>query len=101
MDFFAAQDDAHRRTKWLVFYYLLAVACIVVAIYAVIATLFFVGREKGIDLGMGEGWWMPEVFLWVSCGTMMVIACSSMFKIGPWFERPRDCRSAPSRRPSR
>jgi len=82
MDFFAAQDEAHRRTKWLVVYYLIAVACMVVSIYAVVVSLFFVGRQKGIDLGMGDGWWMPQVFVYVVGGTLMIIFFSSMFKIG-------------------
>ena len=40
MDFFAQQDKARRRTKWLVFYYILAVIMTWLAIYGLFAVLF-------------------------------------------------------------
>ena len=44
MDFFARQDQARRKTKWLVLYFALAVALLVVAVYF-IALVAFAGVQ--------------------------------------------------------
>ena len=46
MDFFAQQDKVRRKTKWLVFYYILAVVITWLAIYAVMAVAFSFGNSQ-------------------------------------------------------
>ena len=41
MDFFAQQDRARRKTKWLVIYFALAVASMIVMIYGVAVFVSF------------------------------------------------------------
>lgn len=36
MDFFQAQEDARKRTKWLVLYFILAVAGVILSVYALV-----------------------------------------------------------------
>ena len=40
MDFFARQDQARRKTKWLVLYFILAVALLTIAVYFVVLVAF-------------------------------------------------------------
>jgi len=47
MDFFAQQDRARRKTKWLVIYFALAVASMIVMIYGVAIFVSFYVALKG------------------------------------------------------
>ncbi len=67
MDFFEAQDDARRRTKWLVLWFILAVIGVVVAVDALI---FFV-------VGGGEA---VGILIPASIATAAVILASSGYK---------------------
>ena len=51
MDFFTLQDKARRRTKWLVFYYILAVIMTWLAIYALFAVLFGLSGSTTTESG--------------------------------------------------
>jgi Zn-dependent protease with chaperone function len=73
MDFFERQDKARRKTRTLVIYFIAAVVCIVAAVYLIVAVAL------GLQ-GMG-GVWQPELLLWVSLGTIGVVAAGSLFKI--------------------
>ena len=66
MDFFEAQDQAHKRTKWLVLWFVLAVIGVVVAVDLLLLLI----------LGDGS---MPFLAV-VSLGTAGVIVMSSLFK---------------------
>jgi Zn-dependent protease with chaperone function len=67
MDFFEAQDQARRRTKWLVLWFILAVIGVVIAVDALI---FFV-------LGGGDS---VEILIPASIATAGVILAASGFK---------------------
>ena len=40
MDFLARQDQARRKTKWLVAYFVLAVVLLILAVYAIALVIF-------------------------------------------------------------
>jgi Zn-dependent protease with chaperone function len=76
VDFFAAQDLARRKTKWLVFYYALAILFMVVGIYLVVM----------IVLNMASKSQTPQIFnplilAAVTVGNLLVIGFSSMSKL--------------------
>ncbi len=79
MDFFEQQEVARRRTTRLVFYFVLAMIAIVVAIYFVvwIALVFSSGGKPN---PYEETPWHPELFLPVALGTMGVILLGSLYK---------------------
>ena len=88
MDFFAAQDLARRKTKWLVFYYILALICMVIGIYVVVIVAFNVGSnlpaEAGGDSDFGEyqlSFWHPGIFLLVALLNTAVVGLGSLSKI--------------------
>lgn len=72
MDFFAAQDDARRRTRRLVWLFAAAVATMVGGIYLALMVLFG---------GADHGWWNGPVFLWVAGSVVVVVGLSSLGKI--------------------
>ena len=53
MDFFARQDKVRRKTKWLVFYYILAVVTTWLAIYALTAVAFTLSHS---DANQGQNY---------------------------------------------
>lgn len=71
MNFYEAQDDARKRTKLLVFYFILAIIGVVMAVYTVLGFLFAYN---------GESFWDTTMFLKVAMGTTLVILCGSAFK---------------------
>jgi Zn-dependent protease with chaperone function len=83
MDFFERQDKARKKTKWLVIYFVLAVAAMIVAIY-IAALLIFSGvqsqrhhyneEQPQFDL------WNAQLFLGVALGTVAVILIGSSYK---------------------
>ncbi|MGB1261097.1 MAG: M48 family metallopeptidase [Akkermansiaceae bacterium] len=73
MNFFEAQDDARRRTKWLVLYFILAIIGVILSVYGV-STLVL------LYTGAASGFWMPGVFLVVAFGTGGVMGMGSLFK---------------------
>lgn len=79
MDFFQAQDTARKRSKLLVFYYIVAVALIIAAVYAAV-----IGAWTGIAAqaeGQFVDWWQPDVLAGTAAGTIAVIGLGSLFKI--------------------
>jgi Zn-dependent protease with chaperone function len=83
MDFFAQQDRARKKTKWLVIYFILAVAAMIAAIY-VVSLLIFSGvqahqhrfNEEQPQLEL----WNPQIFFAVALGTIAVILIGSSYK---------------------
>ena len=84
-DFFQQQDAARRRTAKLVLLFLLAVAAIVLAIYLLAAAVVAAAQPHtatgGVVHRQPAGLWDPRLFLWVSLGTLTVIALGSLYKI--------------------
>ena len=83
MDFFQQQDRARKKTKWLVIYFILAVAAMIVAIYVVSLLIFsgvqahqhrFSEEQPQLEL------WNPQIFLAVALGTIAVILIGSSYK---------------------
>jgi Zn-dependent protease with chaperone function len=83
MDFFAQQDRARKKTKWLVIYFILAVTAMIAAIY-VVSLLIFSGvqahqhrfNEEQPQLEL----WNPQIFFAVALGTIAVILIGSTYK---------------------
>ena len=80
MDFFERQDKARRKTKLLVFYFIVAICLLILASYAAVFAIF--GRREVID-SLGESsftFWQADLFLWTTLGTLIVIGIGSAFK---------------------
>ncbi|MCA1658457.1 MAG: M48 family metalloprotease, partial [Verrucomicrobiaceae bacterium] len=80
MDFFERQDKARRNTKFLVFYFAVAVLLLIVAVYVAVALIF-----TGVELKNSSGettfnWLQPELFFGTALGTLAVISMGSVFK---------------------
>ena len=95
MDFFEAQDRARRRSKRLVFLFILAVLGTILASYAAaIAVLHAAGQSDKLQRdywqyqqtarwpegGFRHPWWDPKLFLAVAGGTLAVVGFASLFK---------------------
>ena len=88
MDFFESQDNARKRTKWLVLLYLLAVTLIIAGIYFIMVFLVFGTKdpESANQLANNEyngsrTWWKPEIFAWTAAGVAALIASATLFKV--------------------
>jgi len=78
MDFFERQDKARHKTKWLVFYFVLAVVLTIGAIYLALAAIFLHSRYTPETLA----WlWEPNLFLGVAVATLLIVAAGSLHKI--------------------
>ncbi|MFZ1073231.1 MAG: M48 family metallopeptidase [Verrucomicrobiia bacterium] len=82
MDFFAQQDKTRRKTKLLVFYFAIAVAALIVAVY--FATLVILAGAQSHYHRYGEQpqitLWNPQLFLGVAGGVLAVILIGSSYK---------------------
>jgi Zn-dependent protease with chaperone function len=85
MDFFAHQDAARHKTKWLVCYFVLAVVLIVVSVYLSFVGIFFMGSSRTASKRHRPQpaivLWQPRMFLWVGLGTLGVIGCGSAYRM--------------------
>jgi Zn-dependent protease with chaperone function len=81
MDFFERQDKARRNTKWLVFYFVVAVVLIIASVYF---TFLFVFHGASSYRYQGQppifALWNPKLFLFAAGGTLAVITCGSLVK---------------------
>ncbi len=80
MDFFEYQAEAKKRTRLLVFYYALAVALIVAAVYLVLAVglvLNEAGEQEPPDFSR---LWRPGLMLWTAVFVGGVIGLGTLFK---------------------
>ena len=73
MNFFAAQDDARRRTKWLVVYFVLAIIGVIVSVYGIV---YFAMLYTGNPVSP----WMPTVFAVTALCTGGVMGTGSLCK---------------------
>lgn len=73
MNFFEAQDEARRRTKWLAVYFALAIVGVIVAVYGIVYLAM-------LYLGTPVNPWMPGVFALTALGTGGVMGTGSLVK---------------------
>jgi Zn-dependent protease with chaperone function len=73
MNFFEAQDDARRRTKWLVVYFILAIVGVILSVYGIVYLVM-------LYTGGAVHPWMPGVFAATAIGTGGVMGTGSLFK---------------------
>ncbi|MCX8107220.1 MAG: hypothetical protein N3G20_00280, partial [Verrucomicrobiae bacterium] len=85
MDFFERQDEARRKTKWLILCFAMAVIGTVVAVYlACVVIIRFVVAPLPVHLvgaGPAEVLWDPKIFLYSSVGTLAVIAVGTVYRL--------------------
>ncbi|MCL2789662.1 MAG: M48 family metallopeptidase [Desulfobulbus sp.] len=84
MDFFAAQDHAHRKTRWLVFWFILAVICIIVLVYlAVTLWLWLACQTPKMRAHLADPllFWSGARSCWISLLVGGLIAAASLYKI--------------------
>jgi Zn-dependent protease with chaperone function len=84
MDFFARQDQARRKTKWLILYFIVAVVLLIVAIYFV-SLVVFAGVEAKQHHAYDDApvqfvLWNPTIFLGATFGVLAVIFLGSAYK---------------------
>lgn len=90
MNFYEAQDDARKRTKWLVVYFILAVIGVVAAVYTVVGfayqsqgghTIVTTDRYGNISSDTISGdWWDTQRFFVVAACTTGFILLGNIFK---------------------
>ena len=82
MDFFEHQDKARKITKVLVAYFVIAVACIIASVYIASLLIFYGTHAKPQPGGPPPELvlWDPQLFLYVSLGTLGVVALGSIYK---------------------
>ncbi len=84
MDFFEQQARAHRKTKWLVIYFILAVAGMIAAIY-ILAMMAFTGvlihdhRHYYNQDSQQLSFWNPGILFGVSIITLAIVGIGSTF----------------------
>jgi len=80
MDFFAHQDSARKRTSYLVFLFILAVAVIIATVYAAYVAIFiYYGHRTGNPVPSGQ-YWFPDAFMIVAGATVGVVMIGSLWK---------------------
>ena len=85
MDFFEQQAKAHRKTKWLVIYFVVAVAAMILAIYVAIMAIFNFAMTSSHHRYYEEqqsqySIWDSQVFLGVSIVTIAIVGIGSAYK---------------------
>ncbi len=80
MDFFQHQESARKRTRLLVIYYALAVACIIAAVYLVLAIGLMIS-EAAEETPAQIGLWQPWLVLWTALGVGGVIVLGTAYKV--------------------
>ena len=75
MDFFEQQDQARAKTGTLVFYFLMAVTCIIIAVFVLFSAVLM-QMEEYRPLA-----WSIELALMTTIGTVIVVALASLGRI--------------------
>lgn len=79
MNFFQAQEEARQRTKWLVFYFVMAVvAIILVAYFGIAATMYLLPSLNVFDFD--RFLWSADLFAIVSLVTVVIILGGAAYK---------------------
>ncbi len=112
MDFFERQELARANSRKIVLLFLLALPCVVAAVYLVSVGVYAVSwaflafwRSVFSEIHSTAGgtaffisFWQPALFLWVAAATLLIVAAGSLYKVkqlAPWS---RKCPSLPARR---
>jgi len=85
MDFFEQQAKAHRKTKWLVIYFAMAVAAMIAAIYVAVLLVFSGVQAHQHRNYYEEGQpqfalWNSQIFFGVSIVTLAIVGIGSFYK---------------------
>ena len=83
MDFFERQDKARKKTKWLVIYFIFAVAAMIAAIYIVTLVIFsgVQAHQHSYDEAQAQfNLWNTQLFLGVALGTLAIVFIGSSYK---------------------
>jgi len=75
MDFFGAQEQARRQTRWLIVLFVMAVTAVIVAVYLAMIVVIGADGEQPLSL------WNGSLFLAVAAATSLFIAGGSLYKI--------------------
>ena len=79
MDFFEQQEVARRKTHLLIFYFILALVGIILAVYGLVVVMqFFLDREG--EAARMPDLWNPEMLMFTAIGTGSVVFLASTFK---------------------
>ena len=65
MNFFEQQDQARRRTVWLVLLFILAIVCVALSFYA-LALIVIVPQAQERGAQGAQIWWNTEIFLQIT-----------------------------------
>ncbi|MEM6280115.1 MAG: M48 family metalloprotease, partial [Verrucomicrobiota bacterium] len=79
MDFFEHQEQARRKTGLLIFYFVLAVLGIILAVYLLSVSIVVYIQSEDLHPHLGS-FWRPEVFLFSSIGTGLIVLLTSAYK---------------------
>lgn len=90
MDFFERQDKARRNTRLLVFYFVLAVLSLLLAVNVAVSLIFTAFGNYGLMIRglspvastneLSLPWSQVELLLWATIGTLVVILIGSVFR---------------------
>jgi Zn-dependent protease with chaperone function len=82
MDFFERQEKARKKTKLLVFYFVIAVAALIVAVYFASLVIFTGAQSHYHRFGEQPQFalWNPQLFLGVAVGVLAVVFIGSSYK---------------------
>ncbi|MGH8024754.1 MAG: M48 family metalloprotease [Limisphaerales bacterium] len=81
MDFFEQQAKAHRKTKWLVFYFILAVTAMIAAVYIAAILVFSGVQVHQADNGQFQvSAWNPQIFIGVCIAILAIVGIGSAYK---------------------
>jgi Zn-dependent protease with chaperone function len=86
VDFYAEQDAARRKTRWLVFLFVLAVLLLIGITNVLIAGIIYILGVSSLPFTMGENidgalqWFTLQRFAWVCLGVMSTVLLVVLFK---------------------
>ena len=72
MNFFEQQDQARRRTTWLVVLFLLSIACVAFSFYG-LALFVIVPQAQDRGAKGSEIWWNPQIFMEITGAVCLII----------------------------
>lgn len=75
MDFFGAQEQARRQTRWLIALFVMAVTAVIAAVYLAMIVVIGTGGEQPLSF------WNPGLLLAVAAVTTLFITGGSLYKI--------------------
>ncbi len=79
MDFFAAQERAHRNSRWLHLLFFIAVFAIISLFY--VAIVIFQGTTSTRGINDAFVWWQPDLFINITASITLFVAVVSLYKI--------------------